>query len=49
MPFADSRHFVLTFHDSTMEAIAQGIAVGDAFETVADAVAAMSLEAARDL
>ena len=48
-PFAESSHFVLTFHDSTLEAVARRIALGNAYETVADALAAMSSAVTQDL
>jgi hypothetical protein len=40
-PFADSRHWILTFHDTTLEAIAVGIELRGDFPDRATAVAAM--------
>ena len=42
VPFADSRHYLLAFHDSTLEAIALDIEIGQRFATSADALAAMA-------
>lgn len=41
MPFADARHYLLTFHDSTLEAIARDIRVVASFVSDAEAEAAM--------
>lgn len=41
-PFAEATHFVLTFHDSTLEAIAQDIVVRDQFDTMELAVLAIA-------
>ena len=40
-PFADARHFVLTFHDSTLEAIAREVRVVASFASEAEADMAM--------
>ncbi|MCO5331261.1 MAG: hypothetical protein M9961_14390 [Ilumatobacteraceae bacterium] len=40
-PFADSRHYFLTFHDSSLEAIATGLRVLGTFASMAEAVAEM--------
>ena len=40
-PFADSHHYFLTFHDSSLEAIASGVAVLGSFDSMSDAVAEM--------
>jgi hypothetical protein len=37
-PFAESRHYFLTFHDSSLEAIATDLVVVDSFVSMADAV-----------
>ena len=49
VPFAESRHFILTFHDSTMEAIARDIAVGERHESYASALSAMAATASEGL
>ncbi|HEV3362660.1 MAG TPA: hypothetical protein VG795_00725 [Acidimicrobiia bacterium] len=46
-PFADSKHFLLTFHDSTLEAIADGVVPLSRYETMAEAVAALVKTAGR--
>ena len=40
-PLAVSRHFFLTFHDSSLEAIATGLSVVGSFGSMGDAVAEM--------
>jgi hypothetical protein len=40
--FAESRHFVLTFHDSTLEAIARDIVPLERYERTHDALEAMA-------
>ena len=40
-PFADSRHYFLTFHDSSLEAIATGFNVLGTFASMGEAVAEM--------
>lgn len=40
-PLASARHFFLTFHDSSLEAVAHGVAVVGEFESMAEAVAEM--------
>jgi hypothetical protein len=37
-PFAESRHYFLTFHDSSLEAIATDLVVVDSFVSMADAI-----------
>jgi hypothetical protein len=41
-PYAESHHYLLGFHDSTLEAIARGIEVRGDFRTTADALAWMT-------
>lgn len=41
VPFAGARHFVLTFHDSTVEAIAEAIEVGPSYRTMGEAIEAL--------
>ena len=41
-PFADRRHFVLTFHDSMVEAIAESIVVGPSYVTMDQAIDALA-------
>ena len=38
VPFPDAKHYLLTFHDTTMEAIARGIVVQGAFATMDAAI-----------
>ena len=40
VPFEACRHFILTFHDSTVEAIAATIEPGPTYPTMADAIGA---------
>ena len=40
-PLAWSRHYFLTFHDSSLEAVAVGLGVVDEFASMGEAVAAM--------
>ena len=40
-PLADSHHYFLTFHDSSLEAIATRVAVVGSFDSMSDAVAEM--------
>jgi hypothetical protein len=42
VPFESARHFVLTFHDTTLEAIATGIRVIGTYRSRGDAVALMA-------
>lgn len=42
VPFEDARHFVLTFHDSTVEAIAGAIEVGPSYTTMVAAIEALA-------
>jgi hypothetical protein len=41
VPFAGARHFVLTFHDSMVEAIAGSIEVGPRYGTMGQAIEAL--------
>ena len=41
-PFADAKHFILTFHDSTLEAIARGVAALDTYSSINEATSAMT-------
>jgi hypothetical protein len=41
-PFANAKHFILTFHDTTMEAIATGVTSLATYATVVEATAALS-------
>ena len=43
-PFAESRHFLLAFHDSTLEAIARDVVVLDSFESMAAGISWMAGE-----
>lgn len=46
-PFADSQHFLLAFHDSTLEAVATRIEMQARYETLGAAVQAMAAELTR--
>jgi hypothetical protein len=48
-PFPTARHFVLTFHDSTLEAIADDVRVVSGHRTVAAAVVDMAAAVARGI
>jgi hypothetical protein len=43
LPFENARHFVLTFHDSTVEAIATDVRLVDSYGTRAEAVRRMTV------
>ncbi len=47
-PFASTKHWVLTFHDSTLEALADGIMVHGDFRSRTAAIAAMMDRCALD-
>jgi hypothetical protein len=42
MPFSQARHFVLTFHDSTVEAVADDLVVRDRYPSMEAAAAALA-------
>ena len=42
VPFADSRHFLLTFHDSMVEAIAGSIEAGPSYGAMGQAIEALA-------
>jgi hypothetical protein len=42
LPFADTRHFVLTFHDTTLEALARQIIALDRYRNMHEAVSALA-------
>lgn len=42
VPFSDSKHYVLTFHDSTLEAVARAISPVSRHKALAEGVAAMA-------
>jgi hypothetical protein len=42
MPFENARHFVLTFHDSTLEAIAADVRLAGSYPSRAEAVKEMT-------
>jgi hypothetical protein len=46
-PLPEARHFLLAFHDSTLEAIARDVVVLEAFESMAEAMAWMAATATR--
>ena len=41
LPFGDARHFVLTFHDSTVEAIAYDLVLHSSHRSMAEAVSSL--------
>ena len=41
-PFADAKHFVLTFHDSTLEAVARSIVALGTFASIGAAASALA-------
>jgi hypothetical protein len=43
MPFENARHFVLTFHDSTVEAITRNVRIVGSYDTRAEAVRRMTM------
>jgi len=43
VPFGNARHFVLTFHDSTVEAIASDVRLVGSYDTRAEAVRRMTV------
>ncbi len=42
-PFPEAKHFVLGFHDSTLEAVATGVIALERYTTMQDAAAAMAM------
>jgi hypothetical protein len=42
LPFANAKHFVLTFHDSTLEAVARGIVALNTFASMEEAASALA-------